>query len=118
MPDAGQLTVKTSVKDNFFLRPPHWAPHADVRGFVSGIPVTVNWSGEYVRFDAKPGDELTITYPLIAFTHRTNGLWNNTNRNLHMTFHWLGNMVTNADPVPPRRPCLSGSHVCYPLLPI
>ena len=64
MPDAGRLTVKAAARDAFFLRPPHWAPHDRVRAFVGTKPVAVRWSGDYVRFDASPGDELTITYPL------------------------------------------------------
>ena len=38
----------------------------------------MKWSGDYVRFDARPGDELTITYPLVEFTHEVDGLWKNT----------------------------------------
>jgi hypothetical protein len=100
MPDVGRLTVKTAVADSFFLRPPHWAPRDSVRAFVGTKPIPVNWSGAYVRFDAAPGDELTVTYPLVTYTHRVSGLWKQTAPNLSLTFHWLGNMVLSADPPP------------------
>ncbi|MEO6436793.1 MAG: hypothetical protein ABIP55_13675 [Tepidisphaeraceae bacterium] len=100
MPEAGRMTVKGSVAEPFFLRPPHWAPRDQVRAFVGDKPIAVNWSGNYVRFDGKPGDELTITYPLIKFTHRVKNIWPQTAPKLQMTFKWLGNMVTSADPAP------------------
>ena len=33
------------------------------------------WNGDYVKFKAKKGDELTITYPLIEFNQEVKGLW-------------------------------------------
>jgi len=97
-PDAGRLTVKAAVKDRFFLRPPHWAPREEVRAFVGARSVPVKWSGAYVRFDkVAPGDEVTITYPLIGFSHEVEGLWRKYPK-LKMTFHWLGNSVVSCDP--------------------
>src|SRR6185436_10458639 len=75
VPETGRLTVKATVKKPFFLRPPHWTPHEKVRAFVGTKSIPVKWSGSYVRFDARPGDELTITYPLVEFTHEVAGLW-------------------------------------------
>ncbi len=108
MPTAGRLTVKAAGADTFFLRPPHWAPHAAVRAFVGTRPIAVAWSGDYVRFDAAAGDELTVTYPLITFTHRVSGLWKQTAPDLRMTFHWLGNMVVSTDPAPVGTPLFLG----------
>jgi hypothetical protein len=99
-PDAGRLTVKAGVKDRFFLRPPHWAPHEEVRAFVGTRSVPVQWSGAYVRFDkVKPGQEITITYPLIAFSHEVAGLWKEYPK-LKLTYQWLGNSVVSCDPAP------------------
>lgn len=108
MPDSGRLTVKASVADRFYLRPPHWVPRNKVRAFVGDTPVELVWSGDYVCFDAKIDDELTITYPLIAFTHRVGGLWNHTKPDLSMSFQWLGNMVTAVDPAPTKTPLFMG----------
>ncbi len=108
-PDAGRLTVKAGVNDALFLRPPHWAPPDQVRAFVGAKPVPVTWSGAYVEFrNAKPGDELTIAYPLIRFTHETRGLWPQTAPDLRVTFEWLGNMVTAANPPAAKTPLFTG----------
>lgn len=107
-PEAGQITVKASKQDAYFVRPPHWAPKADIAAFVGGRSVPVRWSGAYVRFDASPGDELTIAYPLLAFTHTVSGLWPKANPGLTMRFGWLGNMVIGSDPDPEKTPLFTG----------
>jgi hypothetical protein len=105
---SGRLTVKAGVRDDFFLRPPDWARHEQVRAFVGTKPIPVTWSGSYVRFDnAGPGDELTITYPLISFSHEVEGLWK-TAPALKIKFEWLGNMVVAADPPARHTPLFTG----------
>ena len=107
-PETGRMTVKAKMKDNFFLRPPHWAPRDSVRAFVGTAEVPVTWSGDYVRFNSvKPGDELTIAYPLIRFTHEVEGLWK-AKPNLKLTYQWLGNMVVSVDPPPTKTPLFTG----------
>jgi hypothetical protein len=97
-PDAGRLTVKAAASDAFFLRPPHWAPREQVRAFRATQPVPVVWSGSYVRFDGvRPGEELTIVYPLVRFSHEVQGLWSDRPQ-LRLKFEWLGNMVVSVDP--------------------
>lgn len=117
MPRKGRLTVKSAVKDLFFLRPPHWTSKDDVRAFVGTEQVPVVWSGAYVRFDAEPGDELTITYSLINFTHVVEGLWPTSAPGLKMTFNWLGNMVTSADPAATKTPLFTGKPRLLPPAP-
>jgi hypothetical protein len=113
-PDAGRLTVRAAVQDRFFLRPPHWAPREKVGAFVGDRAVPVRWSGSYVRFDgAGQGEELTITYPLIGFSHEVQGLWENR-RNLRMKFEWLGNMVISAAPPPTKTPLFIGKPRALP----
>jgi hypothetical protein len=105
MPDSGRLTVKASVDDEFFLRPPHWAPRDQVHAFVGEKSLPVEWAGAYVRFHARKGDELSITYPLVEFDQQVQGLWKHAAPNLKVSFHWLGNMVTRCDP-PARKTAL------------
>jgi hypothetical protein len=107
MPDEGRLTVKASVKAPFLLRPPHWAPHNEVRAFIGSKLVPVKWIGEYAGFDAKPGDELTITYPLLEFSHQVAGLWKGR-PDLHLTYKWRGNMVSSVDPPAKLTPLFTG----------
>lgn len=108
MPGSGRLTVKASVDDDFFLRPPHWAPRDQVRAFVGHKAVAVDWSGAYVRLRAQKGDELSITYPLIEFDHQVQGLWKSAAPDLKMSFHWLGNMVIRSDPPARKTPLFAG----------
>jgi hypothetical protein len=90
MPAEGRLTVKAGVRDTFFLRPPGWAAPKQVRAFINGQAIPVDWQGGYVRFLGQPGDELTITYPLISFTQHVSGLWKDCRPELTMTFHMVG----------------------------
>jgi hypothetical protein len=114
-PDAGRLTVRASVKEPFFLRPPHWAPRQEVRAFVVTDAAPVVWSGDYVRFDdVIPGQELTIAYPLIAFTHEAGGEWQTIYEG-KLTFEWLGNMVVASDPPATKTPLFTGKPRQLPL---
>jgi hypothetical protein len=88
-----------------------------VRAFVDAKAVDVKWSGDYVRFDAKPGQELTITYPLITFTQRVSGLWKSCAPDLTMTFNWLGNMVTSSTPRGGPTPLFTGKPRALPAAP-
>jgi len=110
-PEKGRLTVVAAAKDRYFLRPPHWAPRDQVRAFVGDQPVEVRWSNAHVMFDADAGDELTITYPLISFTHEVTGaeLCPASFPNLRVKFEWRGNMVMAADPAPTKTPLFTGS---------
>jgi hypothetical protein len=108
MPKQGRLTVKSSVEDVFFIRPPHWVPKDMVKAFVNAKSIPVEWSGNYISFNAKKGDELTITYPLIKFEHTVEGLWKSCAPNLKMKFFWLGNMVISTDPAPNKTPLFIG----------
>lgn len=117
MPDEGRLTIKSSVRDTFFLRPPHWVSQDEVRAYRGTEPVPVQWSESYVRFDAAPGDELTITYPLVEFTHQVTGLWKGSRPDLVMTFKWRGNMVVGVDPPPNATPLFLGRPRQLPMPP-
>jgi hypothetical protein len=104
LPDQGRLSVQAAVEDLFFLRPPHWVGRHQVRAFVDTQPAPVAWRGAYVRLPGRPGQELTITYPLLRFDHEVRGLWPTSAPDLEMRFAWLGNMVVDAFPAPTRTP--------------
>lgn len=97
--DAGRMSVDASVSDAFLLRPPAWAPKTEVHAFVNAKPVPTIWAGDYVRFDAKASDELTILFPVVEFTQKVSGLWASCAPNLTMTFRWHGNRVIESAPV-------------------
>ena len=117
-PETGRLTVRAAVKDRFLIRPPQWAPRDKVRAFVGTKSVPVRWSGSYVRFDgADPGDELTVVYPLVGFSHEVRGLWEDR-KQLTLKFEWLGNMVLSADPAPTKTPLFTGKPRVLPPPPV
>lgn len=118
MPEQGRLTVQAKVAGSFFLRPPHWVPRESVRAFANSRSIPVHWSDNYVRFDAKPEDELTITYPLIEFTHEVEGIWPESAPDLKVTYSWRGNMVTAVEPLPERGPLFAGKPRMLPPAPL
>ncbi|MCC7265009.1 MAG: hypothetical protein IT369_21030 [Candidatus Latescibacteria bacterium] len=117
MPQEGRLSVQAKIADTFFLRPPHWAPREQVRAFIGTQPVPVTWCGDHVSFAARPGQELTLTYPLLRFDHQVEGLWPQTAPDLKMGFSWLGNMVTSAAPAPAKTPLFTGAPRLLPPCP-
>jgi hypothetical protein len=116
MPEQGRLTVKAAVNDTFFLRPPHWAPKNQVHAFVGKKTVRTEWTGDYVRLNARKGDMLTITYPLIEFTQQVGGLWKKA-PDLQMTFKWRGNMILSSEPVGGATPLFTGKPRTLPAPP-
>ena len=108
-PDAGRVTVKAGIAGSFFLRPPHWAPREQVQAFVGTRPVPVKWSRAYIFFDnVTQGQELTITYPLVSFSHQAAGQWKKHAPGVDLRFGWLGNMVISADPPARNTPLFIG----------
>ena len=77
--------------------------------FTGTRSIPVRWSGDYVRFDAEAGVEITITYPLVRFHHQVRGLWPDTAPDLSVSFDWLGNMVTDASPSPEKTALFTGA---------
>ncbi len=99
-PREGKLSISAKKTNHYFIRVPHWALASEVKSFVNGVEIAPTWSKQYIHFDAKVGDELSITYPLISFTQEVGGLWGIDAKrpDLVMKFEWLGNMVIAADP--------------------
>jgi hypothetical protein len=65
----------------------------------------------------KKGEEVTITYPLIKFRHTVSGLWSKS-KDLTISFDWLGNMVTAANPPGRRFPLFQGKPRLLPPPPV
>lgn len=94
LPDQGQLTVTPKQDGTFYVRVPGFAPRDRVTAWRNGQKSgSVAWMNDYVAFgDAKQGEELTVTYPLVAFSQkmRTAGV--------DYTICWKGNTVTGIEP--------------------
>jgi hypothetical protein len=92
-PSSGRMTVVAKKNAHFFLRPPSWATRGHVHTYRGTTKVEPKWKGDYVTFeDAKPGEELTIAYPLVRFRQTiivAGGRY---------SYQWLGNTVLAVDP--------------------
>jgi hypothetical protein len=108
MPHEGRLTVIAAKNDTYFLRVPAWIDVTEINAFINGRACPVERSGSYVRFIADPNDELSLTFPLITFTHRVAHLWKSCAPDLRMTYHWLNNMVLSTDPPAQQTSLFSG----------
>jgi hypothetical protein len=92
-PGGGRLTVVAKVPGRFLLRPPSWAPRAQVAAYRMGRPVPVVWAGEYIGFaDVARGEELAIAFPVARFTQRVEVAGR------EYAYGWLGNAVTRVEP--------------------
>jgi len=94
LPGQGRLTIVPKQSGSFYLRVPGFAPHDQVAAWRSARKSPhVTWSGDYVLFpDARKGEELTVTYPLIRFDQQ----FHRGDRDY--TCHWKGNAVTGFEP--------------------
>jgi hypothetical protein len=93
LPDQGRLTVVAKLAQDYHIRVPSFVPWNQVRAFrgrLKYFPTEVKRNGEYVEFpNATVGEELTVTYPLVAFVQKMNV----GGRNLEIS--WKGNLVTD-----------------------
>lgn len=99
LPLCGGMKVKPKHPGLVHLRVAHWANKADVLVKCSGDAVSPRWEGDYAVFDAKVGDEITVMWPLITFTHRAQ-VWNVSAPDLAVTFEWEGNRAVSVNPSP------------------
>ncbi len=130
LPEQGRLTVTAKRSGDFFVRPPAWAAAerhsascepAGVKAYRGAREVPVEWRRDYVAFKgAAPGEELTITYPLIRFRQKAEvGVgeytmdWDGVRFVFRPTSEpqvdeylvdWLGNTVTGLEPRAPVLP--------------
>jgi hypothetical protein len=100
LPNEGRLSVKTRKAADFYLRPPSWTPREQILAFLNGKRTRPTWGGPslaYVKFpQAKAGDELSITYPLVEFIQNV-GLWP-SKPDLRFTIRWRGNTAIDMNP--------------------
>ena len=106
-PRVGYTTTEITI-GRWLVDEGHWVEEGEIRAFQNSRAVVTDYRNGYAIFDAAPGDELTICYPLYAFDHHVEGLWPQTAPELELRYAWLGNMVTAADPQAQHTPLFSG----------
>jgi hypothetical protein len=100
LPERGRIDVVVKKPGDFFLRPPAWAPRSLVRVARSGREVAPKWGGPALAYlivkNAKPGEVLTLVYPLVAWI-QTVSIWP-SKPDLNLTIRWNGNVVADMEP--------------------
>ena len=93
-PEQGRVTVAAREAATFHIRVPGFAPRKEIKAWRNGKKEKeLAWKGDYVEFtDAKAGDELTVTYPLVSFTQTMK------RGGTDYTIGWKGNSVTSVSP--------------------
>jgi hypothetical protein len=99
-PQSGRVDVAAHTAGNYMLRPPSWSPRDGVRILRKGREVPTVWGGPAMAYvvcrNVKPGETLTLVYPLVTFKQ----VWGNwpSQPNLKLTITWRGNAVMDMEP--------------------
>ena len=65
LPHRGELDLKVYTATKLLVRIPEWAPKKEVKVYRARTNQVVVWDGSYVVLaNTKPGDEITVTYPI------------------------------------------------------
>lgn len=116
LPETGRMTVIAREPADFRLRPPAWVPKSEVKAWLGETEVEARWDGAYIAFDgARPGDELTITYPLATYRQQVSIF---DDPNLVATFTWQGITAVHVDPPGERFPMHTGRKPILPPGPV
>ena len=101
LPTEPRLTVKAKSAADFLVRVPSWTQRENVRAYRDGRTIGLEWGGPglaYVRFAAaRPGEELTVCYPLAMFSQRLDFAFAQR-PDLQFELGWAGNSVVSVTP--------------------
>ena len=101
LPTEPRLTVKAKSGADFLVRVPSWTQRENVRAYRDGRAIGLEWGGPglaYVRFAAaRPGEELTVCYPLAMFSQRVDFAFAQR-PDLQFELGWAGNSVVSITP--------------------
>lgn len=93
LPEQGRITVVAKQSATYHLRVPGFAPREKAQAWRGGKKASLAWKGDYVQFaSVQPGEELTVTYPLIGFVQKMK------RGGTDYTIRWKGNAVTEVSP--------------------
>ena len=100
MPQHGRIDVIAHQPGDYFLRPPAWAPRAQVRVARGWQEAAFEWAGPAMAYvhlkGVKQGEVLTLVYPLVSFKQVV-AIWP-TRPDLKLTILWKGNAVVDMEP--------------------
>lgn len=102
LPRQGRLRATARGATDFWLRPPGWAPRAQVEAWRNGRRIEARWGGpalHYIGFGAvRPGEVVEITWPLVRFRQQVVERSVEGEVVRRFDYHWVGSTVTAVEP--------------------
>jgi len=100
-PGAGRLDVRARRGGTYFLRPPAWSDRSGWALRRDGVTAPALWGGPRQAYvicrDVRPGEELSLTWPVPAFT-QVFAARSVPGRDTRVTTRWVGSQVVDAEP--------------------
>ena len=83
MPYEGKVVIHNKTAKSLALRIPRWVDKKAVVGRINSQAAAPDWIGNYLTFgQIKPGDEITVTFPVVTATETYTLQWKHTD-------HWM-----------------------------
>lgn len=115
LPNSGMLTAIAKVNGDFKMRPPAWTVKSAIRVWRNEKEAETKFSDKYVIFDdVRPGEKLTISYPLIEYKQNVSIF---EDESLTAVYTWRGSTAINVDPSGKYFPMHNGERVVIPPFP-
>ena len=96
-PDRGGAEIVPAAGGKIYIRAPHWADKKDVGLEINGAGAGITWEAGYAVLYAEAGAAVSITWPLVQFTHASR-VWPDSAPGLTVEFDWTGNNVVGCRP--------------------
>ena len=100
-PGCGGAEIIPASDGRIYIRAPHWAAKEEIELQINGAKTEILWDDNknknYIAADAKAGDVVRVTWPLVKFTHVSRA-WPVSAPELQVEFDWLGNNVIGCRP--------------------
>lgn len=100
-PEDGRIEVAARQPGRYHLRPPAWSDRAAWTLTRNGTAVPVHWGGPCQAYvvceDVRPGDILTVTWPVLAFSQRF-AARSVPGREQRVSVRWAGSRVVGVEP--------------------
>jgi hypothetical protein len=83
LPYEGKVVIRNKTARSLAVRIPRWVNRNAVVGRINGEVAASDWIGNYLIFaEIQPGDEITVTFPMVTATEKYALTWKHTD-------HWM-----------------------------
>jgi len=104
LPYESKVVIRNKTARELFVRIPLWADRGEVTCLNNGLNTQTAWFGNYLRInDLRPGDEVTIEFPMVETTerwtvHQVQWPGNRIGEQVTHTCHFRGNTLIEMTP--------------------